>query len=102
MANRYSPLVVFLAIVLTLVVVIGVTGRRVESDMGRVGRFLIASGCYVSSVGEGMIDKDDVLLSNCGVFKIDTVTGETWIYTERVNTQSVLTNEVTGKWEPVN
>lgn len=102
MANRYSPLVIVLAVVLTLVVVVGATGRRAESDTGRVGRFQIASGCYLSSVGEGIIEKDDVLLSKCGVFKIDTVTGETWIYRERVNTQSVLTNEVTGEWEPVN
>ncbi len=48
------------------------------------------------------IDKDDVFLSNCGVFKIDTITGETWIYKERVDTQSILPNEVTGEWEPVN
>jgi len=101
-ANRYSPLVVSLAVVLTLVVVIAVTGRRAESDMGRVGRFQIASGCYVSSVGKGVIEKDDILVSNCGVFKIDTVTGETWIYKERVNTQSILSNEVTGEWESVN
>ena len=101
MANRYSPLVVSLAVLLTLAVVIGVTGRRAESDEGRVGRFQIASGCYESSIGEGPIQKDDILTSNCGVFKIDTVTGETWIYKERVNTQSVISNEVTGEWVPV-
>ena len=101
MANRYSPLVVFLTIVLTLVLVIAVSGRRAESNMGRVGRFQIASGCYLSSIGEGAIDKDDVYLSNCGVFKIDTVTGETWIYRERVNTQSVISNEIIGEWVPV-
>ena len=101
MANRYSPLVVFLTVVLTLVVMIAATGRRAESDTGRVGRFQIAFGCYVSSVGDGLIDKDDILMSNCGVFKIDTVTGETWIYGERVNTQSVISNEVTGEWRRV-
>ena len=101
MANRYSPLVVSLAVVITIVVVVAVTGRRAESDMGRVGRFQIASGCYISSVGEGVIEKDDVLVSNCGVFKIDTVTGETWIYKERVNTQSVLSNDVNGEWESI-
>jgi hypothetical protein len=102
-ANRYSPLVVFLlAAVLALIVVIGGTGRRAESDTGRVGRFQIASGCYISSVGEGALEKDDVLVSNCGVFKIDTVTGQTWIYKERINTQSIISNEVTGEWEPVN
>ncbi len=102
MANRYSPLVILLAVILTLVLVIGITGRRAESDTGRVGRFQIASGCYLSSVGEGPIEKDDIFLSSCGVFKIDTVTGETWIYKERVDTESILTNEVTGEWEPVN
>lgn len=101
MAKRYSPLVVFLTVVLTLVVAIAVTGRRAESDTGRVGRFQIASGCYVSSVGKGVIEKDDILMSNCGVFKIDTVTGETWIYGERVNTQSIISNEVTGEWRRV-
>lgn len=101
MANRYSPLFVSLVIVLGFIVVIGVTGRRAESDVGRVGRFQIASGCYLSSVGEGVIEKDDIVVSSCGVFKIDTVTGETWIYRERVNTQSVLYNEVEGEWEPV-
>ncbi len=101
MTKRYSPLFVFLTVVLTLVVVIAVTGRRAESDTGRVGRFQIASGCYASSVGEGVIEKDDILMSNCGVFKIDTVTGETWIYRERVNTQSVISNEVIGEWRRV-
>jgi hypothetical protein len=90
-----------LSVVLTLVAVIGLTGRRAGSDTGRVGRFQIASGCYLSSVGEGVIEKDDVVLSTCGIFKIDTVTGETWIYRERVNTQSVLRDEVTGEWEPI-
>ena len=47
------------------------------------------------------IEKDDVFISNCGVFKIDTVTGETWIYRERVDTQSVISNEITGEWVPV-
>ena len=102
MANRYSPLVVLLAVVFTLMVVITVTGRRAESDPGRVGRFQIASGCYVSGIGEGVFEKDDVLMSTCGVFKIDTVTGQTWIYKERVNTQSILANEVIGEWVPEN
>ena len=98
MANRYSPLVVSLTVLLTLVAVIAATGRRAESDTGRVGRFQIASGCYFSSVGDGVIEKDDIQVSTCGIFRLDTITGETWIYRERVNTQSVLSNEVTGEW----
>jgi hypothetical protein len=97
-ADRYSPLFVSLAFVLTLALLIAVTGRRAESDPGRVGRFQIASGCYFSSVGEGIFEKDDVPVSTCGVFKIDSVTGETWIYRERVNTQNILSNEITGEW----
>jgi hypothetical protein len=98
--NRYSPLFLLLAIV-TLFAVVTLTGRRAESDTGQVGRFQVASGCYLSTVGEGMIAKDDLYVSRCGVFRIDTVTGQTWIYRERVDTQSVVSDEITGKWEPV-
>jgi hypothetical protein len=101
-ANRYGPLGVSLTVLLTLVAVIAVTGRRAESDMGQVGRFQIASGCYFTNIGEGVIEKDDIQVSTCGIFKIDTVTGDTWIYKERVNTQSVLSNEIIGEWVPVN
>jgi hypothetical protein len=100
-ANRYSPLVVLLIAVLAIVLGVAVTGRRAESGTGRVGRFQIASGCYFTSIGESIFEKDDIQVSTCGIFRIDTVTGETWIYKERVNTQSVLSNEIAGEWIPV-
>ncbi len=100
--NRYSLQVLPVAVLIIVIAAITLTGRRAESDTGRIGRFQVVSGCYVASIGKGVIEKDDLLVSNCGVFKVDTVTGDTWIYRERVNTQSVVKNEVTGEWEPVN
>lgn len=101
MDKGYSPLVLLLSVILTFFGVVTLTGKTAESDVGRVGRFQVASGCYMGSVGEGLIEKDDVHFSSCGIFKIDTVTGQTWIYRERVNTQSVVSDEVTGEWEPI-
>jgi len=100
--NGKSSVVAFLVPVAIVVAALVVTDRRAESsDMDRVGRFQIAAGCYLASVGEGVVEKDDILERSCAMFKIDTVTGETWVFRERVKTQSILADEFERRWEPI-
>jgi hypothetical protein len=86
-----------------LIVALVATDREAESsDIERFGRFQIVVGCYHRSVGRGAVSKDDFIEATCGAFKIDTVTGEAWIYRERVDTQSVVSDDYDRKWEPIN
>ena len=90
-----SPITVILiaaAVCCALPLVFGSTDAPSQSP--EVGRFALESGEYLapSHAAERRLP---------GIFKIDTVTGETWIYKERINTQSVLSNEIIGEWMPV-
>ena len=101
MGNRKRSLAVLATVIVILLAALVAADRRAESSDGRVGRFEIAVGCHVASIGKGSIEKDDIRVQSCAMIKIDTVTGQTWVYRERINTQSVVTNEYDAWWEPI-
>jgi hypothetical protein len=102
MARTNGSVVVLMAAVAILVVVLAVTDRRAESsDAGGIGRYTIAVGAYSVVAGPGLPSNDDVLLSRGGVFKIDTVTGQTWMLSERINTGSIIAPVSERKWLPL-
>lgn len=95
-----------LAVILTAVSVLAgaliLTGRRAESSsMDGIGRFQIVMGRHHAAVGRGLPDKDDLYVARTSVFKIDTVTGQTWVLNERVNTTSIISNEYEREWVPI-
>jgi hypothetical protein len=99
--NRNST-AILVTIVVILVIGLLATYRPVESsDTGPVGRFQLVAGCYESRVGQGLPGKDDTMVTRGGIFKIDTMTGETWVLTERIDTQSIIDDEITRRWEPI-
>ena len=58
-------------------------------------------GRHHAAVGSGPADKDDVYVGRMSAFKIDTVTRETCILNERINTQSVISNDYEREWERI-
>jgi hypothetical protein len=99
MARSRTSLAVLLTAVLVLAVALVLTGRDAQSSaMGGIGRYQIVSGWHHAEVGSGPPDKDDLYVGRVSVIKIDTVTGETWILRERINTQSVISNEFEWDW----
>ena len=102
MAQTRTSVAVLLTAVIILAAALVVTDRRAESSsMDEIGRFQIVAGWHHSAVGRGLPDKDDVYLGKMSVFKIDTVTGETWILEERVNTESIISNEYEREWKRI-
>ncbi len=100
-ANRTSLAILFTA-VFVLAGALVLTGRNAESSaMDGIGRFQIVTGRLQTAVGAGLPGKDDVYTARTGVFKIDTVTGQTWILSERVNTQSIVSNEYEREWQRI-
>ena len=92
-----------LAIVLSVlvVIVIGsfVTARDAESaDASGIGRYQLVAGCYESTVGQGIIRKDDSVILRGGIFRIDTATGDTWILKEHIDTSSVVEDRHDREW----
>jgi hypothetical protein len=79
-----------------------VSGRSAESSaMDGIGRFQIVTGWHHGAIGSGPANKGDVYVNRMSAFKIDTVTGETWILNERINTQSVISNDYEREWERI-
>jgi hypothetical protein len=102
MARTSGSVAVLMAAVAIMVVVLAVTDRRVESsDTGGIGRYTVAVGSYSVVAGPGLPSNDDVFLTRAGVFKIDTVTGQTWMLTERMNTGSIIAPVSERKWVPL-
>jgi hypothetical protein len=69
-----------------------------SSDANGIGRYVLAIGSYSAIAGPGLPGNDDVVLSRGGVFKIDTVTGQTWMLSERVSTGSIIAPGYDRKW----
>jgi len=102
MATNRTRVALFLTAAAILAGALVLTGRRAESSaMDGIGRFQIVTGWHHAAVGSGPPDKDDVYVGRVSVLKIDTVTGESWILSERVNTQSVISNEYEREWERI-
>jgi hypothetical protein len=102
MARTGGLLSVLVVAVAVLVVVLAASDRRVESaDAGGIGRYTIAVGAYSVVAGPGLPSNDDVFLTRAGVFKIDTVTGQTWMLSERMNTGSIIAPVSERKWLPL-
>ncbi|HVP57782.1 MAG TPA: hypothetical protein VMU02_06765 [bacterium] len=103
MARAGGPVVLILVVaVAVMVTALVVTDRRVESaDTGGIGRYMIAAGTYTVVAGPGAPSNEDVLSTRGGIFKIDTVTGQTWMLNERVNTGSIIAPTSERKWLPL-
>jgi hypothetical protein len=87
---------------LALVLTIGITGRSAESSSrNQVGRYQLVAGCYDSAVREGLADRAALLGHRTGIFKIDTVTGQTWVYREVIDTQSIIEDQYVREWIPI-
>ena len=103
MAQNRTSVAVLLTVVIILAAALVITDRRAESSaFDEIGRFQVVAGWHHTAVGRGLPDKDDVYLGKMSVFRIDTVTGETWILEERVNTESIIANEYEREWERIN
>ena len=98
---RGSVAVMALAIGILVAALIGTDRRAESSDSSEVGRFQIAVGNYSGVVGQGLSKNEDVVVGRAGVFKIDTTTGQTWVLSERMDTQSIIAPEFTRKWVPI-
>ena len=99
MARDRTPLAVLLTAALVLAGALVLTERDAESSgMDGIGRYQVVSGWHHAEVGSGPPDKNDLYVGRASVIKIDTVTGDTWILRERINTQSVISNEFEWEW----
>jgi hypothetical protein len=92
-----------LAIILSVIVVIVIgsimTARDAESsDASGIGRYQLVAGCYESTLGQGIIRKDDSVILRGGIFRIDTATGDTWILKEHIDTSSVVEDKHDREW----
>jgi hypothetical protein len=92
-----------LAILLTVLAVFAVgsfiTAHDAQSsDVSGIGRYQLVAACYESTVGEGIIRKDDDSVLRGAVFRIDTATGDTWILKEHIDTSSVVEDKYQREW----
>ena len=92
-----------LAIFLTVLIVIGVgyfmtAGDAESSDAGQIGRYQLVAGRYESTMGQGVIHKDDSVVLRGGIFRIDTATGDTWVLREHIDTSSVIEDKYEREW----
>ena len=102
MTTNRTRVVLFFLAAAVLAGALAFTGRRAESSsLDGIGRFQIVTGWHEAAVGDGLPGKDDVHVGRMSVFRIDTVTGRTWILKERVDTQSVISNEYEREWEEI-
>jgi|GEM_PF-2871005 len=102
MAGNRTSIAVLLTAVLILSGALILTDRRAESsDLNGIGRFQVVTGWHHAALGSGPPDKDDVYVGRMRVLKLDTVTGETWVLDERINTISVISNESEWEWVKV-
>ena len=102
MARNRTSVAILLTAVLVLAGALVLTDRRAESSaMDGIGRFQVVSGWHHAAMGSGMPSKDDVYVGRMSVIKVDTVTGETWVLSERINTMSVVSNESEWEWVPI-
>jgi len=98
---RGSIAAVVLAVAVLAAALIATDRQAESSDASGVGRFQIAVGYYSGVVGQGLPKNEDVVVGRGGVFKIDTATGQTWILSERMDTQSIIAPEFDRKWVPI-
>lgn len=102
MARNRTSIAILLTAVIVLAGALALTHRRAESSaMDGIGRFQVVTGWHHAALGSGPPDKDDVYVGRMRVLKIDTVTGETWVLRERINTMSVISNESEWEWVKV-
>ena len=102
MTTNRTRVALFLLAAAVVAGALALTGRRAESSsLQGIGRFQIVTGWHHASVGSGQPGKDDVHVGRMSVFRIDTATGETWILNERVDTQTIISNEYEREWERI-
>jgi hypothetical protein len=65
------------------------------------GRFQIVTGTYDEIVGNYTPPHNDTPYQQHGIFKIDTQTGETWVYKDVVNIASDGTAWTTEGWREI-
>jgi hypothetical protein len=81
---------------------LAVTNRDAKSSSsGEVGRYLLAAGYYHSAVREGLDAASRHMTQRTGVFKIDTATGQTWIYKEVIDNRSIIEPSLSREWIPI-
>jgi hypothetical protein len=94
---------VWIAVLITGVVILSgalvVTNDRAESSaIDQVGRYQIACGYYQNTTDESRLEKPETFTTRPGVFKVDTVTGQCWVYSEKVDTESIIEDRHTRTW----
>jgi hypothetical protein len=99
MQKAKVPIVIIIGILAgTAIVTLVATPGAESSDASGIGRYQLVAGCYESTVGEGIIHKDDSTVLRGGVFRIDTATGDTWVLTEHIDTSSVVEDKYDREW----
>lgn len=81
---------------------VAVTNREAESSsQDEVGRYQLAAGYYDSTIREGFETGSRRQAQRTGVFKIDTATGQTWVYKEVIDNRSIIEPSLSREWIPI-
>jgi len=88
------------AVAVIALVLIGTSRQAGSVDGNGAGRYQIVIGTYDLKSQAGAGDKPADAIAH-GAFKIDTVTGQTWLYREEVSFKGMLIEKTQGRWEPI-